>query len=294
MLKISHQKRKGFTLIELSTVIIIIGLLIAGITSGKSLVRTSKVSGARAITLSSQITTIPGMVLWTEAINKDSFLSSQIVDGSQLTTWYNREPSGFLTKNNLTTAASANVLYEEVSINDLPSVSMTVAGNMVLGNFVGSALSTSTIVIVFKPTIAPTSTATIIADAGTSTSLTSSIGIKNDRVALNAGTAAETSTSTNPASFALNGQYILVVYFNGNSSKVFVNNTTEVGGSGAVLTAGTNALSGLTIGANKSGASGIAAEISEVIVYNRILKDTERQDVMGYLSKKYKITVTGA
>lgn len=292
--------KKAFSLIELSVVIVIIGLIIGGITSGKSLVRTSKVSAARSVTLSSQIATIPGMVLWTETSTKDAFLSSEIANNSQLTTWYNREPSGFLTKNNLTAAASANALYQEIGMNDLPTVNMNVAGNMKVASFAGSALTTATIVIVFKPTIAPTSTATIIADSGAAANSTFSIGIKDTKVTLDAGTPVETLIASNPASFVLNGQYILVVYFNGSTSRVFANTTsavnnvtTEVGGAGATLNPGSNILNGLTIGANKSGSSGIAAEISEVIVYNRALKDTERQDVMSYLSKKYKITVTG-
>jgi prepilin-type N-terminal cleavage/methylation domain-containing protein len=293
MIKNKTDQKTAFSLVELSAVLIIIGLLVAGISSGKSLVKTSKLSAARSLTFSSQITTIPGMVLWVEPTMKDSFLTTQIVDSSQLTIWYNREPSGYLTKNNLTTAASANLIYDEVSINDLPAIKTASNGDMTLSSFSGSVLSAATIAIVFKPTVAPSSTAMVIADSGASGNATASIGIKNDRVALNFGSSVETSTVTNPASFALNGQYVLVVYLNGSSSKVFVNNTTEVGGAGAVLAAGSNALNGLTLGANKSGTTGITAEISEVIIYNRVLKDTERQDLMGYLAKKYKITVTG-
>lgn len=285
--------KRAFSLIELSIVLVIIGLLIAGITSGRNLVRSSKLSSARAITFSSQIMTIPGMVLWAESTAKDAFLNTESINSHTLTTWYNIEPSGFLVKNNLTTAASNNVIYQEISTNELPALAMKVAGDISVANFSGSALPQSTIAIVFKPTVAPNGTAVTIADSGASSNLTSSIAIRNNQVVLNAGLAANSSTITNPASFSLNGEYILIVYFSGTSSKVFVNNMTEVGGSGATLSAGTNALNGLTIGASKSGASGIAAEISEVVVYNRVLKSTERQDVMSYLSKKYKITVTG-
>ncbi len=285
--------KKAFSLIELSMVMVIIGLLIVGIAGGRNLIRNSKIASARAITLSSQIVAIPGMVLWLENSTNESFLSSQITEGKQITTWYNREPSGYLLKNNLTTSASNNVIYKSLSTNDIPAVNMTVAGNMNLANFTGSTLTTSTIIIVFKPTTTTSSTEMTLLDSGASTNADCSIGIKNDRVVLNAGSTVETSTSVNPASFVSGSPYILAVYFNGTSSKVFSNNVTEIGGSGAVLSAGTNALDGLTLGANKSGANGIAAEISEAVVFNRILKDTERQDVMSYLSRKYKITVTG-
>ena len=281
--------KKAFSLIELSIVFIIIGLLIAGIVAGSSLIKATKLSSARSTTLAAQIVTIPGMVLWLEPSTKDSFLTSQAVDGTSITTWYNIEPSNFLVKNNLTAAASSDVTYKDASINDLPSVNITTAGKMSLANFSGSALAQSTIVVVFRPTVAISTTALNIIDSSSS-SLTSSIAIKSDAVVLNAGTSVTTSTTTNPASFVKDNDYILMVNFNGENSKVFVNNIV---GASAVLNANINTLSGLTVGTDKTGSNGIAAEISEVIVYNRTLKDTERQDVMSYLMAKYKINVVG-
>ena len=289
----SKTTKKAFSLIELSVMIIIVSLLISGVIDGRSLIKDSRVYSARAVTFSSQIITIPKMVLWLESSVKDSFLTSQTIDGSQITSWYNREPAKFLVKNNLTTTASDNVIYKESSINNIPSANMTEAGNMNLTNFSNSALASSTIIVVFKPTTTVSATALNIIDSGDADNSTSSIAIKSNKVVLNAGSLVETSTITNPASFTKSSNYILMVYFNGASSKVFVNDIVEVGGSGASLDAGSNALNGLTVGANKSGASGIAAEIAEVIVYGRVLKNSEKRDVMSYLSKKYKIAVSG-
>ena len=292
-------QRRAFSLIELSVVMVVIGFLIVGITAGSVMIETSNLASSRALTMQSPVSTIPNLVVWYESSTKESFVAGQNIDGQQLTTWYNREPSGFLTKNNLTTIATST--YNKAGINNIPVVNMDVAGNMALANFSGSAPTTSTVIIVFKPTESITNDIFYtIADAGVLANPTSSISIANNRVCLDTSsitlipsTPVCSSTTTNPAAFVTNGTYILVVYFDGASSKVFVNNITEVGGSGATLSLGANPLNGLTIGSNKSGASGIAAEISEVIVYGRVLKDTERQDVMSYLSKKYKIAVTG-
>lgn len=296
----SGKIKKAFSLIEISFVIVIIGILITGITGGAHLVRMSRISSARAVTLASQLTTIPGLVVWFESTTKESLKPSQTVDGAQVDAWYNREPSTFLLKNNLSATASADVLYKDKSINYIPALNMTVAGKMSLSNFVGSALDKSTVVLVFRPTIAPTATATTIFDSGATGNATVSIGIKNDRVELNAGATVETSSTTNAANFYQGVAYILVVYFNGASSKVYANNIYEIGSTvsncalsaNATISPGANYLDGITVGADKSGSNGIAAEIPEVIVFNRVLKDSERLDLMSYLSKKYKITVT--
>jgi hypothetical protein len=59
----------------------------------------------------------------------------------------------------------------------------------------------------------------------------------------------------------------------------------------ANLSPGSNALTGLTIGMDKSGSNGFNGYISEIIIYDRQLKLQERKDVMSYLAKKYRITV---
>ena len=293
MLKAIIQK-KAFSLIEFSIVLVIIGVLIVGISAGDMLVKSSKLSAARSSTLSSPVVNIAGLILWLEPSARDSFSSNQITEGSQIDNWFNREPSNFATANNLSTTASSDVVYKDIDIDNLPAVKFSGTGKMALANFVDSAPSAATLVIVFKPLAEIGSVAFAIADSGLSSNATSSISIKSNLVNLNAGTSVDSSATTNAASFVKDNKYVLMVYLNGASSKVFVNNTTEVGGSGAVLNCGSNLLNGLTIGTDKSGANGINAEISEVIVYNRVLRDSEKIDVMSYLSKKYKITVTGA
>lgn len=285
--------KQAFSLVELSIVTLVVGLLIAVIIGGSSLIGNSRISSARSATLGSQITTIPGMVLWLESSTNDSFSNIQSVDGAQISTWYNIDPANFTSQNNLTTSPSSAVTYKATGIGNIPDVNITTGGKMTLTNFYQDALNTSTVVIVFQPTVAIGASSLVIADSGASGNTTCSIGIQSNLVNLNAGSSVNSSTVTNPASFVINRQYILMVYFNGSSSKVFSNNITEVGGSGATLNPGTNALDGLTIGTDKSGSNGLSAEISEVIIYNRVLKDSERTDVMNYLSKKYKIPVTG-
>ena len=73
--KKTHFK-KAFSLIELSVVVLIIGILIAGITAGSRLVRNSKLASAAQFTKSSDVNSIPDLVLWLEPTQENSFATT--------------------------------------------------------------------------------------------------------------------------------------------------------------------------------------------------------------------------
>ena len=286
--------KKAFTLTELSIVVLIIGVLITGITQGSGMIKTARLANARSMTSRSPALEISGLIAWYEPTLKSSFIDSQSVEASQTTEWRDNSPGSIiLTKNKLTRSAGSAVTYEESGINNLPTLlfSGAASANIALTNFYQGSSSQNTIFIVFRPLFATSSTTKILFDSSSSNS-TSSIGIKNTSVNLNAGTSVDTATATNSASFANGNDYVVAAYFNSTSSQVFVNNATTRAGNGAI-NPNTNQLGGLTIGTDKSGTNGFNGYISEIIIYNRPLKLQERKDVMSYLSKKYKISVTG-
>ena len=74
---VSHKNlKKAFSLIELSVVVLIIGILIAGITAGSRLVRNSKLASAAQFTKSSDINSIADLVLWLEPTQENSFATT--------------------------------------------------------------------------------------------------------------------------------------------------------------------------------------------------------------------------
>ncbi|MFM7620236.1 MAG: prepilin-type N-terminal cleavage/methylation domain-containing protein [Alphaproteobacteria bacterium] len=71
-----HQRIKNFkafSLIELSIVILIIGILVAGVTQSSRLIRQMALSSARALTQSSPVPSIAGLVSWYEPTSEKSF-----------------------------------------------------------------------------------------------------------------------------------------------------------------------------------------------------------------------------
>jgi prepilin-type N-terminal cleavage/methylation domain-containing protein len=288
----SNNHKKAFTLLELSIVILIVGLLSAiVVTSGKSLIKSANINNARSATADSQIHAIDGLIAWYESSMTDSFIASEsALNGAQLSNWYDRSPASLLLKKNaLSATPSANVIYNHDGINGSQSVVFNGSGKLSISNFYQGSFAQATIFIVFSP--ASTSSATLL-DSGPSNA-TSSIAISSNTITLNAGSAATTSTSGNPANFTMNNKYIIAAYFNNSNSKVYLNSTSNVAGNGTTLSVGSNIFNGLTVGSTNAGTSGFNGKISEVIIFNRLLNTLERKDVMKYLAKKYNVAVTG-
>ncbi len=121
------NKNRAFSLIELSIVVLIIGILIAGVTQGSRLVNASKVQTAQTLTQSAPVTSVQGLVLWLDSSREDSFISTETSNATALTKWYNVNPQvsnvGRATTSLTTfTAATSDITYKSVGINGLPSV----------------------------------------------------------------------------------------------------------------------------------------------------------------------------
>ncbi|NBV06040.1 MAG: hypothetical protein EBS06_02240 [Proteobacteria bacterium] len=283
------KNKAAFSLIELAVVVVIIGFLIIGVIGGSSLIRSSTINSARSFTVKSSITSITGLVAWYETSLNESLKRSESYQDQQISTWYDVSPGSIVAaRNTLTTSASNALIYQEKGINDIPSLRFSSSGKLTLSSFYQGALTQSTVFLVFRPT---SSLGVTLLDSY-STGSTSSIGVSSTTIDLNAGSSVSTSTASNSASFTIGNDYILAAYFSGSSSKAYANNVTTSAGNASV-SPGSNQLSGLTIGTNKSGSSAFTGLISEVIIFNRVLQIQERRDVFKYLSYKYKISVTG-
>jgi len=282
-------KISAFSLVELSIVIFVIGILITGATQGYNLVKSAQISNARGITSKSPIAQIQGLIAWYETSLKESINSSELRDGANITAWKDIGPSSILNGNNkLTTISSANITYSQSAINKIPSIKFNGSSKLSLANFAQGPSSQATIFLVIKPNYVTDTTYYKTIFDGNSASF--SFSIKSDMVQLNAGSLSSSASAVN--SFLIAKEYVIAVYFNGSNSKVFINNTdSPIGGS--ILNPGPNQLSGINIGANMAGNNGFSGHISEVVVFNRVIKNAERKEIFNYFSKKYKISITG-
>jgi prepilin-type N-terminal cleavage/methylation domain-containing protein len=280
--------KKAFSLLELSVSIAVISLLMAIVSQSVKLVSSSKLTNARTITSSAPIPSIPGLVAWYESSSVDSFKENEAVNGKQITAWYDISPESIdEKKNTLTRTASAAVTYELKGINDIPSVKFNGTGILNLASFYQGISAQNTIFFVARPySIGP---GVAVIDSGPTATQNSTVTLNSAGIYAFWGS---NSQITDASCCAINKDYIIAFYANRSASKGYINNTSTIAG-GNTINPGNGSLIGLTVGAGYTNISNFSGLISEVIIYNRPLKDLERKEVMRYLSKKYEIKVTG-
>jgi len=80
MQKVSKNFKKGFSLIEISIVLLIIGILISGILVGQDLILDAKIKSAQNLTRTSPVNKITDLTLWLDVNAEKSLISTTAAD----------------------------------------------------------------------------------------------------------------------------------------------------------------------------------------------------------------------
>lgn len=292
-------KQKAFSLIELSIVILIVGILVAGVTQGSRLVNLSKLNSAKTLTKSSVVSGITGLELWLETTSDDSFLSAETDNNSNLSTWRDINPQTTNPKI-LSKTANAFATYKTYGINNLPSVYFN--GTSSAARFTGPWIPTQT------------SKYTLFA-VYTSDDNTSSIwrALISNGDSSNSGWRFQKSGTTNRrcatlgsvvdncgrSVISLSTPEIASVTYDGSSHLMYINGTLHaLNGPGGSI-ANPTGTSTLTVGGNQTSSTGGWQTSStgwlgmagEIIVYDKLLNNSDRREIEKYLSKKWGIAV---
>ena len=318
----TNSKLRAFSLIELSIVILIIGILIAGVTQGSRILSQAKLNNARTLTKSSPVSSIKNLALWVEATSEESFTDAAAEDGQEILTWYDLNPQTSA-KNNFTGTAGSTPLYKTNIINGLPAVYFASPDEfMTSSTFQNIVTNASTVFMVVKTSIydLPTAPVAIISKRASTATLSS----PNIQVSFNGGAVGNAwqycdgngagvddstcnEVSTNDAVTIGTPYVVSIVYVAGTANGGSTTTSTGIHFFQNGVAAGTSATDEVTnvnpnttgtgeLFLGRQGATGGTAAfftgyIGELIIYDRNLKKEERQAVEAYLGKKWGVAM---
>lgn len=294
------KKYTAFTLIELSVVLLIISIIVAGVVAGGSLIKASKLisfgaklknldtakndavntktSLARVKTANSVIGDIAIPLVWFETTLAASYIDTEGtnfgLDGGAVTGWNNLVDSDTDATNN------GDPAYIASAINGLPAIRFDGVGDYFVtdGQLTLKDEQTSFMVI-----------GNLTAGAGNShfyrvnnsSGQVPFINSSSQFQLYNGATLSSGSVITAAPS-------ILTAIWNGASSQVRIN-AAQVGSTG---NAGLSSVTGqLGIGATSIGVGPINGDYGELIIFDEVLSDSQIDQVEEYLSDKWGIVI---
>ena len=313
------NSKKAFSLIELSIVVLVIGILIAGVIHGTKLYYKFKLVAARSLTQNSDVASIKDLVVWVdttqEGVMLNSSNSSDLVDGDAVKSWAERNPQAQNPFVFIQTSSTRYPTFRESAINGLPALEFegpTGTGDnlyVITDPRIENPKDFS-IYAVFTPLVGNTYTGAIgilAKDNGTTPSglvvnnspyglYFNSIGMTSGSNVIDEnGSTTSTTIGWNTASYGF-PTIAGVIHDSINTSLSFKGyNKGTVDSTPANSSTTLAATSGdLNIGVTKVGAENyyFKGYISEIIMFNRAITAEERKAVEKYLSKKWGIKLS--
>lgn len=304
-----NKPLKAFSLIELSFVLIIIGILVLAVAQGSRIIKESRLKSAQALTQGSPVNSTIGLVAWFEVSDSSNIAVGTVgsgiygspSNGANVTDWKDRNPLS-LTKIIASAQADANrPTYIVKGINDLPTLQFDgLATYLDIPDSRDVSISpdiTLFAVVKVMPNDSANAQTGILAKeaGGVATNPPYSIEYNEANKAISSLMVDNSGTTTGVGGFSLLNNRIAAITVINNSTdsangfKLFVNNVagTPIDAKTSIADTSTP----LRIGRQKIGFATrfFKGYISEIIIFNRALNTFEITDINNYLSQKYNI-----
>lgn len=302
------KKFSGFTLIEISIVIMVIAVVIIAAIAASRLLGEMALTSARSVTKSNSVNYLRrNMVLWLDTVSEASFRSTEAVDGTAVSVWYETNPNANQSTASQSTSANKPT-YVANAINGLPALSfdgtndsMTISGPYTPSSF-PSLFNTFSIFVVAQPTATVTSdteaTSGTTGQSGqkylmypsdgdaTYASISGAAGVGISFGSNGVGVYENATSYTAPLLFSSTGYtapVVLLVEYSSNTPTLYKNGTSVRTGQTSTKSYiyPSNVIGGGSYGYFKG-------YIGEIIVLDKVLSAEEKADVFAYLKKKWK------
>jgi len=281
------KKRNGFSLLELSIVLLVIAVIIGMITQSSDVLQTARLAAARNITKSSVVNDTSGLILWLDSTSEDSFNSTNIDDGTAVATWNDIKPSKTTAQYNAIQASSGSQpLYKKGMINDLPAVTFDgINDYMTIPNYQANAYMT-----LFMVAKCPAHTENLFIEQSVLSSANdgfylwgSGLGPTDIRRSPNG-----IGNPSNIRWFTLAVPGIAVMRYDGTNIS-YKRNSDSFINTAASSVVNSPTIATLYIGSRAGSSIFSDCSMGEIIMFDRALSDTEVSDIVTYLTKKWQI-----
>ncbi len=293
--------KKAFSLIELSIVVLIIGILVAGITQSSRLVSMMKIQSARSLTTNSPVASIKGLTIWLEtSLDKNfatgssgSYIENPSPDNNaSIAQWNDVNPISSYKFNAVQPNIAEQPIFIDKAINNLPALRFSGNKSMAITTpFFDEAFSIFMIVTRGSDVGWQCMISDII-NSGTGELCAGKDATNTWTIyqPFTVGLATSLSTPLNtPVIFEVHSQGINSS--NSASVNLYLNSTSSATRNMTGIVRGNSGGIGRSI-INGSGGDLWVGDISEIIVFKRMISNDERLDVEKYLAKKYAIKIT--
>jgi prepilin-type N-terminal cleavage/methylation domain-containing protein len=283
-----RKNRKGFSLIEISVVILIIGVLIAGISQASDMIDEAALKGARAASKGSRVGRIKDLVLWIDAVSDGGSLteaSKQAVDADPVTQLKDMNP-----RSSAKLKLTGTSFFSSNKVSGLPGLVFNGSSHFFkLADRFDNSTGEYTIYLVYQPVAIPASGSHVIFEKRNITQ-TLPFPYKLELDSTGFYKFSDSNGSLFGAKKASTGKVNLIKLTRSSAGKleIFVDDVIKSGSDNS--TSVVNSFE-LTIGAqNGTPLSKYAnGRIGELIIFERDLATAEKADIEAYLFKKWKI-----
>ena len=313
MKNLNKNYKKAFSLVEISIVILIIGLLIAGISKAGDMIFDVSLKSASSLTKGAKVGRMANLALWLETTANESIVEKERYNDTTITVWRDINPqtnSKFIFKN------GGAAKYIEKGQNNLPAIGKFLTSSDLFLPYTSETSASvasyqsaqifpspyATIFAVVKPkavatnliNFCPYDTSAVPLPSTTvcATGKEISLGLNaTGNVVFNFMSASAASTSlASTNAYASRNLIVISAYKDTANQRLLVNGTDLVSASTANTYATTNSYTGtFRVG---GGNTSTDVEIYEIIVFSSALNTAERQIVEAYLGKKYNVKMT--
>ena len=322
----SCRKNRAFSLIEISVVLVIVMIMIAGLLQGSRVISSMRITTARNVTNSSAMPWINYIVTWYDATAGDAFIESENDDGDKISRWSGAELR-YTDRVNLTqTDEAKKPTLISNGMYGLPSLKFDGVDDYFKSeNLEQSVLSyrSGSVFIVFEPKTTSATEKRTIFYQPVECGREFDVGYGFDGLAGNFGLASSsgdcpsTNATTSGLNYVVTNEKIVAsmvishapmvqddvsnikIYRNGyleTSTKVGVGYNSDLIADSQKYAEGHGRV---YVGARKTSDSATPSSffeglLGEMIIFNRSLNNEDRKEIEKYLGKKWGIKVNYA